>query len=209
MKASTVMVWDAPEPKDAVPEGGAVNLPAWSDAPSCPPPKRIVHYGLEGALCRPSGRTLSHWYNALDNFPPLLDVLEHSNASPTRLVRYRCDMDTARLQRVLAFPAFPNQENRCMYRVSGDTLYTLYKRCKKGFEFGLLYSPLPAHEGGGDGEGLKEGVDYGIVGVDSKLAGRLCSFTYCSASGRVAYSVVEGSESQGERSINVFDYCDR
>lgn len=209
---STILfVWDVPEAKDVVPKDKPIELLAWSDAPPFPAPKHTVHYNSRGEYRHPVDRTLSHWYSSLDSFPPLFDLQVYNNIDGMRLVRFRFD-DTdpnPQPQRIVAFPEFPRPEEKYMSRVSGDTLFTLLRGCKKGFEFGLLYSPLAPTQDEDYPRDWEEGADYGIVGVDSKFEGHLRSSTYCSASGRIAYSVVEGDGREGERFINVFDYWDQ
>lgn len=207
------MIWDLPTELKSLPAEGALDLLNWGDVPR-PSPRYIAPYDSEGATFKPLGRTFSHWYNALDTLPALYDVLDESDVERSKVARYRVDIDrtshTAELRRVLTFP-FPGLDPRvyCLHRVSDDVLFTLYQQCKPGFEFGIVFTPLwtKDHEHRADGEELKQDVDYGIVGID--LKGQFCSFTFCSSSGRVAYSVVEGSGEWGKHSINVFDYWDR
>lgn len=207
-----IMVWEIPTELKCLPKEDSLNLLTWADV-SRPPPKHVVPYD-DGASYKPLGRTFSHWYNALDTLPALYDVLDNSVPGRSQVARYRVDIDhasnTARLHRALTFP-FPGLDSRvyCLHRISDDVLFTLYQQCKPGFEFGVVFTPLHTkdHEHRTDGEELKQNIDYGIVGID--LKGHFCSFTFCSSSGRVAYSVVEGSEEWGNHSINVYDYWDR
>lgn len=201
-----VLVWDIPTQLQDLPVEQSLDLRDWGSVPR-PPANYIGSYEDKDANYRPLGRTFSHWYNSLGHLPALYDVLVDGTTNPSQVARYRVEIDrtnsTARLERVLTFP-FHGLDPRvyCLHRVSNETLFTLYQECKPGFAFGVVFTPLVIE----DGRVLKQDVDYGITGID--LKGRFCSFTFCSSSGRVAYSVVDGLGEWGNHSIDVFDYWD-
>lgn len=207
------MVWDVPKELKELPQEDSLDLRRWGDVPR-PPPLFSVQYDSEGAAFKPLGRTFSHWYNALDTLPALYDVFDNSDHEAPKVARYQVDIDrssnTPQLRRVLTFP-FPGLDPRvyCLHRLSNDVLFTLYQQCMPGFDFSIIFTPLHTTdpERRADGQELKRGTDYGTVGID--LRGHFCSFTFCSSSGRVAYSVVEGPGEWGKHSISVYDYWDR
>jgi hypothetical protein len=207
IKGSQVMVWDIPTDLQSLPNEGPLDLLDWENIPR-PPAKYIAYFQSDSPVFyKPLGRTFSHWYNSLDHLPALFDVLEDDASDPKTVARYCVDVDrttsTAKLRRVLTFP-FHGLDPRvyCLHRLSNELLFTLYQDCKPDFDFGIVFTPLRTR----DGEEPKQDVDYGIIGID--LSGRFCSFTFCSSSGRVAYSLVEGTGDYGKHSIKVFDYWD-
>ncbi|KAF5310475.1 hypothetical protein D9611_012274 [Ephemerocybe angulata] len=164
----------------------------------------------------------------------------------------------AKLRRVAEFevPGL-NRNTYCLYRLSGDMLFTLYLGCLPGWQLGVVWSDfasnssldtptsasLPLHQpndsdreasiaGGGNGTPTTPKVDKGKrradpepVEIEEVLSGRsgvtglnftdheldrdsICSFTFCSASGRVAYSYIENQDGRGRgrARVQVLDF---
>lgn len=124
----------------------------------------------------------------------------------------------AYLQRLETIPLPLTPESyHFLHRISGDILLSFYNDCKPGYHFGIIFSPFTASpyfpqlqtkrmdERSGM-VGLREGDDFGIVGMKLDREGAEShSLTFCSASGRVACSVVN-SPDPGSHSIKVFDF---
>ncbi|KAF6747253.1 hypothetical protein DFP72DRAFT_920348 [Ephemerocybe angulata] len=138
----------------------------------------------------------------------------------------------AKLRRVAAIEVPDlNPNTYCLYRLSGDMLFTLYLGCAPGWQLGVVWSDfasnssvdtpattsLPpastsSHQSSQDAGSNRSGGRSGVTGLnfaDHELdRGSICSFTFCSASGRVAYSYIENKDGQGRgrARVKVLDF---
>jgi len=110
-----------------------------------------------------------------------------------------------------------------LHRISSDLLLTMYGKAKPGFNFSIVFQPFgdrlnafqhasPSNQVPsmtGNSTSAQTTLETGVVGLNLDPGfdlSRLCSFTFCAMSARVAYSSVEGDGEVGRHVVRVFDY---
>lgn len=190
---------------------------------------KVGRYTLQQTNASTGGEVSRHNGAAGD----ALQARANKEDSPTRVPSLQ-HLEQAHLRQTNSFTLPGLRPNAyCLHRISSDMLSTLYNGTTPGWDFGLVYTPFDRGDSdltpsprrtssaGASGGGLEEGItnpsanineaaNRCITGInlDKGFTGEFCSFTFCPASGRIAYSYVEDPDERGRGKgrVKVLDF---